>query len=272
MKPSLFLSSLILLTLSVVAQEIDVPETRYETNLAGVFQGKVLFIQNPYIKSTKEFCVTEIFVNERLQDIKYDLSAIKLSFSELDIYTPVKIRIVHRDSICSPTIVNPEAILFHTIFRFSEISLTDSTLNWQTKGENGRGQFEIEKLSNGIWINQAIIEADGVYEGAKYAYFPDLEEGANKYRIRYTFPAKSRLSYLYSREVEYDYYPEPIEFSPKSTNALIQFSRASQYEIYDAGGTLVLEGEGSEVDVRRLRSGEYVIYFNGKYPGSFTRR
>lgn len=268
-------ASLLLLFLmgyfQIPAQQVRVPENRYETNLAGVYKGETLFIQNPYIKAAKSFCIDEIYVNERLQSIRYDLSAIKLEFASLDLYSPVKIRIVHKDSLCMPTIVNPEAILFHTIFRFSRIALTDSTLNWETKGENGRGQFEIEKLRTGIWINQGIIEAKGIYEGTSYSFFPEMDEGANKFRIRYTFPAKSRLSYLYSPEIEYNFYPEPIQISPKATQSVVRFTRASHFEIYDAGGKLVLEGQGSEADVTRLPRGDYIIYFNGKYPGGFTK-
>ena len=105
-----------------------------ETNLAGVYQGKTLFIQNPFDKVNREFCVEKIYINERELDINYKLSALKLDFSDYDLFTPVKIRLMHRDTLCVPVIINPDAILFHTIFRFVSVSLTDSALIWSTKG------------------------------------------------------------------------------------------------------------------------------------------
>ena len=260
--------TLLVCTLSIsFAQE----ESRMETNLAGVYQGKTLFIQNPFNKESRQFCVDNIYINEEFVNINYKLSAIKLDFEGYDMNTPVKIRIVHRDTLCSPTIINPEAVLFHTIFRFTFITLTDNGLVWHTKGETGTGKFEIEKLKGGVWRDQEIRESLGRYEGAEYTYFPNLEEGANKYRIRYNFPRGSRVGYLYSWEVEYNHYPEPVEFSPKFAKTKVYLSRSSHYEIYNDGNKLVLEGQGKVIDVTVLRRGRYVIYFNGQDPGTFIK-
>lgn len=242
-----------------------------EINLAGVYQGKTLFIQNPFDKVNKRFCVEEILINERRAEINYKLSAIKLDFEGYDLNTPVRIKVLHKDSVCNSVIINPEAILFHTIFRFTEVSLTDSALVWKTKGERGKGNFVVEKLYNGIWIDKENLEASANYSGSEYSFYPNLEEGANKYRIRYNFPAGNRIGHLYSRELDYDFYPEPVEFSPKLVKTRITLSRSSHYEIYDEGNNLVLEGQGVEIDVRVLRRGRYIIYFNRKDPGSFQK-
>ena len=145
---------------------------------------------------------------------------------------------LHKDTICSPIIINPEAILFHTIFRFSSISLSDSSLTWVTKGERGIGSFEIEKLEDGIWRSYDVIEARGVYEGATYSVIPALDEAANKFRVKYAFPAGGRGKYLYSTEVDYDHYPEPVEFKPHSAKTRLYLSRTTPYEIYDDGSSL----------------------------------
>lgn len=246
-------------------------DTGAETNLAGVYQGKTLFIQNPFDKNDRKFCIERIFINENELNINYRVSALKIDFSGYDLFTPIKIRLVHKDTLCIPTIINPEAVLFHTIFRFVDVSLTDSALVWNTKGESGVGEFEIEKLYNGIWVDQELRPAIGRYEGAEYTYYPNMEEGANKYRIRYNFPPGSRVKYLYSREVDFDHYPEPVEFTPKSAKTKLYLSRSTHYEIYNAGRKLVLEGQGKTIDVTVLRQGQYVIYFNGKDPGTFIK-
>lgn len=242
-----------------------------ETNLAGVYQEKTLFIQNPYNRLTKEFCIREVQINGKPIRMNYNLSALKLDFDGFDTYTPVKIKVLHKDTLCLPIIINPEAVLFHTIFRFVEISLSDSTLYWYTKGERGVGEFEVERLYNGIWVDQEIIKATGKYEGQAYTHYPNLEEGSNKYRVKYNFPSGSRVNHLYSQEMEFEFYPDRVEFKPKSAKTKLFLSRPTHYEIYDKGNTLVLEGQGSEIDVTVLRRGDYVIYFNGRDPGSFIK-
>ncbi len=245
--------------------------SKLETNLAGVYQEKTLFIQNPYNRQAKEFCIREVRINGQRVDVNYNLSALKLDFKGFDSYTPVKIKILHKDTLCTPIIINPEAVLFHTIFRFTEISLSDSLLYWFTKGERGIGEFEIEKLYNGVWVDQEVQTATGTYEGQAYAFYPNLEEGSHKYRVKYNFPPGSRIAHLYSQEVEFEFYPERVEFKPKSAKTRLYLSRSTHYEIYDKGNTLVLEGQGSEIDVTVLRRGDYVIYFNGRDPGSFIK-
>lgn len=241
-----------------------------ETTLTGVYQGRTLFVQNPFIREAKDFCITEVYINKSKVEIPTRRSALKLDFEGYDLFTPVHVQLIHKDSICQPKIINPEAILFHTIFRFSEVTLSDSALLWTTKGENGMGYFELEKLDV-VWRVQDTIRAQGVYEQSDYSYFPVLDEGANKYRLKYNFPSGSRIQYIYSWEVDYDHYPEPVEFKPKNAKTTLYLSRASQWEIYNANSEMVLSGSGKEVDIRGLRRGEYVIYFNGKDPGLFYR-
>ncbi len=243
-----------------------------QTNLAGVYQGKTLFIQNPYDRSSKTFCVEQILINNEPLILNYKLSALKLDFDGIDLYTPVNISIVHSDTVCSPIIINSEAVLFHTIFRFTSISLSDSALTWTTKGEIGIGSFSIEKLENTFWNEKAVVEATGVYEEESYTYLPqEMEEGANKYRVRYKFPPGNRNTYLYSVETDYDHYPVPVEFKPASAKTRLYLSRLTPYEIYNDSSSLVLEGHGIEIDVTVLRQGRYTIYFNGKDPGTFIK-
>ncbi len=239
-----------------------------EIEIIGVYQGKTLFIQNPYRPTEKRFCIRSVFVNNRRLDLNYDLSAIKIDFENNDMFTPVTIRVVSSDSICSPIIINPDAILFHTSYKFTHVSLSDTALVWETEGEREAGTYFVEKLQNGIWLEMDRISAKGLFELAEYRYIPRLEEGGNKYRVKYEF---GNDKYLYSSEVDFDYYPEPVTFSPKTTSRKLTFSRPAFYEIYDGNSKLVLSGQGLEVDVTRLWPGDYVIYFDGRDPGVFTK-
>ncbi len=239
-----------------------------EVEVIGVYQGKSLFIQNPYRPTTKSFCVRSIYVNNERQELNYDLSALKLDFEKNDLYTPVTIRIISDDSLCNPIIINPDAIFFHTAYKFTDVTLSEAGLSWTTEGERETGNYIVEKLQNGIWIDIHSEKAKGTFEKAEYAFLPILDEGGNKYRVKYEF---GNGKYLISNEADYDHYPEPVTFTPKKTKRMIRFSRAAHYEIFDQNSKLVLSGEGTEVDVSKLWPGDYVIYFDGRDPGIFTK-
>lgn len=238
----------------------------YET--VGVYQGQTLFIQNPYLPTLKQFCVKSVFINDVKQDLNYNLSALKINFEDQDLYTPVKIRIQSADSLCNPIIINPDAIMFHTAYKFLEVNLSDSALYWKTHGERETGEYIVEKYDRGIWREVARESAKTKFEVSEYIFRPHLDEGGNKYRVKYEF---GNGRFLYSSEAIYDFYPDPVEIHPKNSSTMIYFSRNSFYEIYDQNNKMVLSGTDDKVDIRRLWPADYVIYFDGKDPQVFTK-
>jgi hypothetical protein len=241
---------------------------KLEIDLAGVYQGTALFIQNPYTQKDGLFCIKDVYINNRRQELNYESSALILDFKGHELYTPVAIRIVSKDSLCKPIILNPDAILFHTSYKFTSVSLTDSSLIWTTEGERQAGTYIIENLQGIYWQEVGRIKAMGKFEIAEYRFQPELVEGGNKYRIKYEF---GNGWYLYSNEMDYDYYPEPVSFRPNKVRDIITLSRFSPFEIYNQKSELVLSGSGNQIDVTQLLPGNYVIFFNGKDPGAFTK-
>lgn len=254
-------------TIRAYAQDMDSPGQQKGKEIVGVYQGTSLFIQNPYLPQKSEFCVKAIYLNGRKLDMNYNLSALKIDF-ENDLFTPVVIKILSNDSLCNPIILNPDAIFFHSFFKFSELELSDSLLTWTTEGEKSSGAYTIEKLENGFWNPVHTLPTKGKFERASYSYNISLEEGANKYRIKYDF---GNGRYLYSTEIDYDYYPEPVTFTPKKTRSKLTLSRSASYEIYDPNGKKVMSGQGTTIDVSALFPGDYVIYFDGRDPAVFTK-
>lgn len=240
------------------------------TQVVGVYQGKTLFIQNPYNAASRQFCVTRIEVNKKKLPINTRVSAIKLDFASFDLFTPVAIDIYHADSICLPVVLNADAIAFHSAFSFREIIMNDSVLTWQAVGDQEGGTYTLERYQGGIWLEEDTIPSKGTFEAAEYHYYPQLAEGANKYRVRYTYPGGKR--YLYSREVDFHYYPDPVTFKPFNAEDYLNLSRSASYEIYDGGSNLVLSGTGVTIDVSGLPRGDYVIYFDGSDPGLFRKK
>ncbi|MCH2046713.1 MAG: hypothetical protein MK212_21545 [Saprospiraceae bacterium] len=228
-----------------------------EVSIAGVYKGKPLFIQNPYHPGLNSFCIDEIYINKRRIDIDYTLSAIQIKFEGFDLYTPVNIKILHKD-VCKPIIVNPEAILFHSSFKFTEIAVNDTVLHWHTKGDRPNAIFKVEKLFANGWESIETKQSTGQFEGDEYVYYPEFEEGPNKFRVKYEVRPNR---YLYSREVEIEYYPEPIELLTTQVSRSLRISRKAAYEILDGDGTLWLSGNSKTVDVSTLKEGEYFIFF-----------
>lgn len=247
---------MLLLYLYLAHLGVFAQETPSEISYSGVYKGSPLFIQNPYSPRTQSYCIREIVVNKRRVDIDYNRSALMLDFSSTDKFAPVAIHILYADSTCVPVLLNPDAIAFHSVFGFDRVNISDSTISWQTRGEQANGTYQLEKFSFGDWEPLASVPSKGVYGGSSYEYFPNYEEGINKYRVRYT---EGDLT-LYSAEVEYVFYPSPIEFKRKDDILLL--SRAAAYIVYDAENYDVLSGTGREIDISSLASGEYMVVFN----------
>lgn len=238
-----------------------------ETLITGVYQGHSLYIKNPYNKELGKFCINSIKVNHREIDIDLKLSALKLDFKEWDLFSPVVVRVYH-DEVCKPRFVNPEAILFHSSFKYDSLFISDSLIMWHSKGDKKEGLYTIEKLADDYWEEVSTIRAKGDFEGADYIYFPEYDVGGNKYRIKYSLP---NGRFLYSKELEIFHYNEPITFTPKSVTDIITLSRYSDYEIMDLEGNVILSGSGKVIPLRRLKKGDYMIYLEG-YSDNFIKK
>ncbi len=238
-----------------------------ETVLTGVYQGNSLYIKNPYDAASDSFCIESISINKKNIQTDFKLSAIKLNFKDVGLFTPVVVKIKHKEN-CKPRFINPEAIRFHSSFKFDSLAITDSLIQWHTKGDSREGNYILEKLQGDYWQEITTIQAKGDFEGANYIYFPDYTEGGNKFRIKYTLPDGR---YLYSSEMEVFFYKEPITFTPKSVTDKITLSRHSEFQIMNAEGEVILSGAGRVIPLRRLKKGDYTIYLDG-YTDNFIKK
>ncbi len=238
-----------------------------EIVLTGVFKGEPLYIQNSYHPGLKQFCIDEILVNGKSLHVNYNLSAIKIDFSGFDLYTPVKIKIDHK-SVCKPTIINEKAILIHSSFKFTDLVINDSIMYWTTKGDRPGAVFDIEQLYADGWNVVGNVQSTGKFEGDRYEFFPPLTEGANKLRVKYKV---TELRYLYSSEIELEYYPEPVKLVSTTVAKTLRFNRPSEYTIEDESGNIVLDGNGLAIDISALKAGEYFVYFGDEAPVRFLK-
>lgn len=259
---------LLLLASSPFLAQGQVKDSIYYVDLkmTGVYQGKSLYVQNPYYSEIEQFCVREIRINKRKVDLNYNISALRIDFGGIVENSPVYIDVNHI-AHCAPKIVNPLAIYYHSNFKFTKLLLNDSTLYWEVKGDRSEGKYRIEQLNGEFWSEVEVYESKGIFEGASYQYAPYLVPGSNKYRIKYDLP---NGRHLYSDELEYVYYKEPVTFNIAS-NRLI-FSKLTDYEIQDQKGNTVISGEGKEIPLRTIRPGQYILFYDNGSSDSFVKK
>ncbi len=237
-----------------------------DLKMTGVYQGKSLYVQNPYYSAIGEFCVKEVRVNKKKVNLNYKLSALRLDFEGVSENSPVYIDVNHI-AHCAPKIVNPLAIYYHSNFKFTKLVLNDTILYWEAKGDRTDGKYRIEQLSGDFWSELEVYDSKGVFEGTNYEYSPYHLIGSNKYRIKYELP---NGRFLYSDELEYVHYDEPVTFNI-AANRLI-FSQFTDYEIQNEKGNVILQGEGREIPLRTVKPGQYIIFFNGEQSDSFIKK
>jgi hypothetical protein len=231
-----------------------------ELTLYGKYQGSNLYAQNLFSTSDNDFCVKEIYLNNKkiLDHIK--ASAFEINLSSLPLNENVTIRISHKEN-CIPTILNPEAITIKKEdFSYTSITVNYKTIQWSTTEELSKGSFSIEQYQEGNWIKQGEITTEKNKQ--LYSYPVSHQLGVNKYRIIYSSATQSQP--IYSEELIYETKKIPITFSPAEPTDVIYLSQEANYEIANPKGIRLQKGHGLEIDVSNLTSGTYYLSIDQK--------
>jgi len=246
--------------------------------LEGNYQGKVLYVQNPFSPSGVGFCVTEIKVNGNITTDETNSSAFEIDLKphKLNIGDKVTVQIFHKDG-CKPKVLNPEVLKPKSTFEV--ISMTsDKTglLNWSTKSETGKLTFIVEQFRWNKWVKVGEIEGKGTPTTNDYSFKVAPHSGKNQLRVRQTdYSGQPRLS----KAVDFMSDLTEIDYAPlKATKDINFFMKGKEdkametmYEIYDQYGNIVKKGFGSKVDVSNLPKGGYFINFDNKM-GEFVKK
>jgi len=248
--------------------------------LEGNYQGKVVYVQNPYGPGGVGYCVTEVKVNGNIATDETNSSAFEIDLKphKLTIGDKVEIQIFHKEG-CKPKVLNPEVLKPKSTYEV--ISMTadkDGTLKWSTKSETGKLTFYIEQFRWNKWVRVGEVEGVGKPITNEYAFKVSPHSGKNMLRVRQTdYSNIPRLS----KAVEFTSAIPEIDFSPIKASKDLSFfvkgkdvSKApieTMYEIYDQYGNIVKKGAGIKVDVSNLPKGSYFINFDNKM-GEFVKK
>ncbi len=227
-----------------------------EIVLSGAYQGKDIFVQNPWNRSTSGFCTQAVYVNDRKVLENPRVSAFKIDLSYLTPNDLVVIRIEHAEG-CRPTIINPYVLKAVTDFKFLSVEVDNNSIRWVTVGEKEEGQFNLEQLSEDQeWLMMDKVEARKGLSQNLYARPASHRKGENTYRVKYE---TSGGHLTYSLEVYYTHTDSLITFQPAIATSTITLSDSTEYRILDFQGKVVKKGNGRNILLTELRPGEYYL-------------
>ena len=232
--------------------------------LEGHYQGKNLYVQNPFAGTGVGFCVYEVTINDEVTTDEIGSSAFEIDFSnfQLNIGDPVAIVIKHK-SDCRPKVLNPEVLKPKSTFEVTNIIVTkEGVLNWKTKNETGKLDYIIEQYRWNKWIKVGEVLGEGAPTEQEYKFQITPHSGENQFRVKQVdYSGKPR----YSKAVKYRNPSIPeVTFSPYKVSKLIEFSSETLFEIYDQFGNLVKRGFAKEINCINLKKGVYYLNYDNK--------
>ncbi|MCA1764027.1 MAG: hypothetical protein LC664_13695 [Flavobacteriales bacterium] len=216
--------------------------------ITGIYQGKDLYVKNPFSEDGVGFCIFEVYVNGELTRDEINSSAFAIDFNILGIETGSDIEVIikHKDG-CNPLVLNPEAVKPHSTFEVESIDIKNNVLTWSTTNESGSLPFVVEQFRWNKWVKVGEVQGKGTSETHEYQFELTPYSGENKVRVKQVdYTAEPR----YSKQVTYTSNVKKVTFSPqKKVEDKVVFSNPTRFEIFDQYGNLVKTGYGSEVDV-----------------------
>lgn len=228
--------------------------------LNGIFQGKNLYIMNPFASSGVGFCVFEVNVNGKVTTDEINSSAFEVDLSQFQFKLGDKVKIIikHKDN-CQPKVLNPEVLKPKSTYKISSISVgADNYLKWSTTNEAGSLPFIVEQYRWNKWIKVGTIEGKGTPNSNSYKIKVSPHNGNNKFRVKQIDYSKKPH---YSEEVLFRSRTAPVTYKVDK-GAKIIFSAETMYEIYDYYGNIVKKGVSSTVDISALKKGSYFLQYD----------
>jgi len=238
-----------------------------ETSLSGIYQGKNIYVMNPFASSGVGYCIFEVRVNGQVTTDEINSSAfeIDLSIYNFNIGDKVNVQLKFKSG-CQPKVLNSEVLQASSTFTASSLKVNkNNTLSWTTTGESGSLPFVVEQYRWNKWVKVATVEGKGTPGTNSYEVEVIPHSGENTFRIKQVDYTKRPR---YSRDAKYRNMTPAVSYSPvKDITNEILFSASTMYEIYNPFGNLVLKGTGTSVDVsslQKLDKYNYILHFDNQ--------
>lgn len=246
--------------------------------LEGNYQGKNLYIQNPFGSNGVGFCVSEVKVNGNITTDEINSSAFEIDMKphKLNIGDKVEIKIFHKED-CKPKVLNAEVLKPKSTYEVVSMNVDkDGTFTWSTKSETGKLAFAVEQFRWNKWVKVGEVDGVGTPTSNEYSFKVVPHSGKNQVRVRQTdYSGQPRLS----KPTDYMSDVPEIDYAPIKASKDVNFfqkgksdkSIETMYEIYDQYGNIVKKGFGSKLDVSNLPKGAYFLNYDNKM-GEFVKK
>lgn len=230
--------------------------------LEGNYQGKNLYIQNPFAGSGVGFCTVKVEVNGQVTTDEVNSSAFEIDFTslQLKIGDKVDVKIEHKDD-CKPKVLNPEVLKPKSTFNVVKISAKpDGSISWTTNNEQGKLPFIVEQFRWNKWVKVGEVDGKGTPGNNEYSFKIVPHSGKNEIRIKQVdYTSAPRIS----RPTNFTSTTPVIEVPTKKVKDELKFEGGeTMYEIYDKFGNIVKKGFGSSVDISNLASDVYYLNYD----------
>lgn len=243
-----------------------------ELVLEGNYQGKNLFIQNPFSEAGVGFCVFEVTVNGQIATDEINSSAFELDMENFDLALGDKVIVIvkHKDG-CTPVILNPEVLKPKSTFDIVQQSIgSDGTYSWTTSNETGELPFIVEQKRWNKWVKVGEVMGKGTPGENTYSFQVTPHSGENIFRVKQIDMSKRSR---FSEPVKYSEHSAPaVTWSPEKAKDEIIFSSPTLYEIYDQYGNIVKRGHADRIDVSNLKKDLYYLNYDNKMGETFIKR
>ncbi len=237
------------------------PANAGEIKLDGSYLGRNLYILNTINSNPEDLCVTAISVNGKNILTPVTSSSFEVDFEAVGLKVGDKVSLViTTKGNCKPRIINQEVLSAYPACDFVYSKTDKSSVNWATKGENGELPFLIQQYKWNRWVTLGEVMGKGLPDSTSYTYQVKHLNGVNSYRV--------------IQQDDNGRIVSSPEMTARSSNlevtminnkgSSIAFSEETQYEIYDAAGTLLLSGTATEVDISSLTKGEFYLAYANK--------
>ncbi len=240
--------------------------------LEGNFQGKNLFIQNPFSEAGVGFCVFEVTVNDQVATDEINSSAFELDMNNFGLQPgdKVVVKVKHKDG-CTPVILNPEVLKPKSTFDIVEQSISsDGTYTWTTTNETGELPYIIEQKRWNKWVKVGEVMGTGKPGEQTYTFKVTPHSGENLFRVKQVDLSKKAR---FSETVKHTAANAPVvTWSPEKPKDEIVFSSPTLFEIYDQYGNIVKRGFADRIEVASLKKDLYYLNYDNKMGETFIKR
>jgi hypothetical protein len=228
----------------------------------GAYQGKNLYVQNPFDNSGKGFCTKKVLVNNTI--VPFDSASafeINLGVLNLAIGDKVKIAILHSPD-CSPKILNP-TMNCHPVCMYSIIAVkieNDSMLTWTSAEQNGKFIYIVEQFRWNKWVKCGDVVSTNGFDTATYSFAikKHLHSGMNQFRVKVIDYSSKPVQSAIVKHTE----PEIKSFMLSRCGGEISFVKETYWEMYDKDRNLIRKGYGNVVKLDGLKKGAYFLNYD----------